>query len=156
MYEVAGLGPLRTHFQVSARRGLTKFVGREREIAEMRRALALALAGHGQIVAVVAEAGIGKSRLLHEFKAMLRSDCKVLEAYSVSHGKASAWLPVIELLRSYFAIQDQDEPPVRREKLRARLAALDPGLDDTLPYLFGLLGIGVGPGGPAGQAPTYS
>jgi predicted ATPase len=97
---------------------LTKFVGRERELTEMRRTLALTLAGHGQIVAVVAEAGIGKSRLFHEFKAMLQSDCKVLEAYSVSHGKASAWLPVIELLRSYFAIQNHDEPPARREKLR--------------------------------------
>jgi class 3 adenylate cyclase/tetratricopeptide (TPR) repeat protein len=145
VYEVTGLGPLRTHFLLSTRRGLTKFVGRERELAEMRRTLALALAGHGQIVAVVAEAGTGKSRLFHEFKAMLQSDCKVLEAYSVSHGKASAWLPVIELLRSYFAIQNQDEPPARRDKLRARLAALAPALDDTLPYLFGLLGIGEGP-----------
>jgi tetratricopeptide (TPR) repeat protein len=145
MYEVTGLGPLRTHFQLSARRGLTKFVGRERELAEMRRALDLAMSGRGQIVAVVAEAGTGKSRLFYEFKAVMPAECKVLEAYSVSHGKASAWLPVIELLRSYFAIQNQDEPPARREKLRALLAALDPALDDTLPYLFGLLGIGEGP-----------
>ena len=62
---------MRTHFQVSARRGLTKFVGRERELAEMKRALSLALGGQGQIIALVGEAGAGKSRLVHEFKAML-------------------------------------------------------------------------------------
>ena len=67
-------------------------------MAELTRALELARAGHGQIVAAVAEAGTGKSRLVYEFKAMLPSDCKVLEAYSVSHGKASAYLPVLELL----------------------------------------------------------
>jgi hypothetical protein len=90
VYEVTGLGPLRTHFQLSARRGLTKFVGRERELEHMGRALELALDGHGQIVAVVAEAGTGKSRLFHEFKATIPATCKVLEAYSVSHAKASA------------------------------------------------------------------
>jgi hypothetical protein len=63
VYEVTGLGPLRTHFQLAARRGLTKFVGREREIAEMRRALESAMGDRGQIVAVVADAGTGKSRL---------------------------------------------------------------------------------------------
>ena len=68
----------------------------------MRRALELAMGGHGQVVAVMAEAGTGKSRLFHEFKATMPAECKVLEAYSVSHGKASAWLPVLELLRGYF------------------------------------------------------
>ena len=156
VYEVTGLGPLLTHFQLSARRGLTKFVGREREIAEMRRALALALGGHGQIVAVVAEAGTGKSRLFHEFKAQIEgsvqhaspagrdaypTNCKLLEAYSVSHGKASEWLPVLELLRGYFAIQDADDPAARREKIRAALSALDPALSDVAPYLWSLLAI---------------
>ena len=70
----------------------------------MRRALDLAIDGHGQLVAVMAEAGTGKSRLFHEFKATIPASCKVLEAYSVSHGKASAWLPVLELLRGYFGI----------------------------------------------------
>src|SRR5713101_4113932 len=78
VYEVTGLGPLRTHFQLSARRGLTKFVGREREVAEMKRALELARSGHGQLIAVVAEAGTGKSRLFYEFKATLPAECKLL------------------------------------------------------------------------------
>jgi predicted ATPase/class 3 adenylate cyclase len=145
VYEVVRVGPLRTHFQLAARRGLTRFVGRERELEQMQHALDLASGGHGQIVAVMAEAGTGKSRLFYEFKAMLPAECKVLEAYSVSHGKAAAWLPVLELLRGYFDFQDADDPATRREKLRAKLATLDPALEDTLPYLFGLLGIQEGP-----------
>ncbi len=83
----------------------------------MKRALELARSGHGQLIAVVAEAGTGKSRLFYEFKAALPAECKLLEAYSVSHGKASAWLPVLELLRGYFGIQDGDDAATRREKV---------------------------------------
>jgi len=141
IYEIVGPGPLRTHFELSARRGLTKFVGRERELQHMHHALELAMSGHGQLVAVVAEAGTGKSRLFHEFKATLPSGCKVLEAYSASHGKSSAWLPVLELLRGYFGIQDVDDTAARREKVRARITAPDPAFNEVLPYLWGLLGI---------------
>src|SRR5712691_1733625 len=141
VYEVVGAGPLRDHFELAARRGLTKFVGRQREVAEMKRALELARDGHGQIVAAVAEAGTGKSRLVYEFKAMLPGDCKVLEAYSVSHGKASAYLPVLELLYDYFGIEGADDAAQRRGKIEMRLGSLDPALSDTLPYLFALLGI---------------
>ncbi len=140
-----GLGPLRSHFQRAARRGLTKFVGREREREQLQGALQLAISGHGQVVAVMAEAGTGKSRLFHEFKATIPTPCKVLEAYSVSHGKASAWLPVLELLRGYFGLQDGDDAAARRAKVRSALVALDPVLEDALPYLFGLLGIVDGP-----------
>jgi predicted ATPase len=145
VYEVTGPGPLRTHFQLSARRGLTKFVGREGELAQMQRALELAMSGHGQVLAVRAEAGTGKSRLFYEFKATLPAECKVLEAYSVSHGKASAWLPVLELLRKYFGIADGDHAATRREKVGTVVVALDPALQDTTSYLFGLLGIVGGP-----------
>src|SRR3984957_4997920 len=145
VYEVIGLGSLRTHFELSTRRVLTKFVGRESELEQMRRALELAVARQGQVVAVVAEAGTGKSRLYYEFKATLPAACKVLEAYSVSHGKASAWLPVLELLRKYFGLADGDDAAARREKVSATLAALEPALQDPLPYLFGLLGIVEGP-----------
>ena len=141
VFEVTGLGTLRTHFELSTRRGLTKFVGRESELDQMRHALELAMRGHGQMVGVAAEAGTGKSRLYYEFKATLPPECKVLEAYSVSHGKASAWLPVLELLRKSFGIADADDAATRREKVRAVLAALDPALNDAAPYLFGLLGI---------------
>jgi class 3 adenylate cyclase len=141
VYEVVGVGALRSHFDVAARRGLTKFVGRENELQQMKRALELAMSGHGQVVAVVAEAGTGKSRLLYEFKTTIPAECKLLEAYSVSYGKASAWLPVLELLRNYFGIQDTDNPAARRGKLSGALDSLDPALTDTLPYLFALLAI---------------
>jgi len=141
IYEVTGPGPLRTHFELAARRGLTQFVGRERELQQMQHALDLAMTGHGQLVAVMAEAGTGKSRLFYEFKAKLPPGCEVLEAYSVSHGKTSAWLPVLELLHGYVGIRDFDNPASRREKVRARITALDSALIDTLPYLWGLLEI---------------
>ncbi len=141
VYEVVRAGPLRTHFQLAARRGLTRFVGREREMAAMAGALEQARAGHGQIVAAVGEAGAGKSRLMYEFKATIPDECKVLEAYSVSHGKASAWLPVIELLKSYFEIASEDDDSRRSEKIEAKVRGLDPALAETLPYILSLLGI---------------
>jgi class 3 adenylate cyclase/tetratricopeptide (TPR) repeat protein len=141
VYEVVRAGPLRTHFQLAARRGLTRFVGREREMVAMAGALEQAMAGHGQIVAAVGEAGAGKSRLMYEFKATIPDGCKVLEAYSVSHGKASAWLPVIELLKSYFEIADEDDDSRRSEKVEAKVRALDPALAETLPYILSLLGV---------------
>ncbi len=141
VYEVTGLGPLRTHFQLSARRGLTKFVGRANEMAALGRAMELARSGHGQVAAIVAEAGSGKSRLVYEFKATLPGERLVLEAYSVSHGGASPYQPVLDLLHGYFGIVGTDEPDARRERVSSRLAALDPNLADTRPYLLALLGI---------------
>ena len=100
IYEVLGVGPLRTRLQVAARRGLTRFVGRQRDLEQLQQALTQAQAGHGQIVGVMGEPGLGKSRLFYEFKLLMHSGCLVLEAYSVSHGKASPYLPVIELLKT--------------------------------------------------------
>ena len=88
--------------QRSAGRGLTKFVGREREMEALKHAAEQANAGRGQIVAAMAEAGLGKSRLYFEFKATSQSGWMVLETFSVSHGKASAYLPVIDLLARLF------------------------------------------------------
>jgi predicted ATPase len=116
-------------------------VGREHELEQLQRALKLTITGHGQIVAVMAEAGTGKSRLIYEFKATIPPSFRLLEAYSVSHGKASAWLPVLELLRRYFGIGDADDTAARRDKVRVALDELDPALQDTLPYLLTLLGI---------------
>src|ERR1700722_18027774 len=128
VYEVVGVGALHGHFDLAARRGLTRFVGRGAELAQMRQALELAIGGSGQIVAAMGEAGTGKSRLFHEFKATIPAPCKVLEAYSVSHGKASAWLPVPELLRGYFGIEDGDEAASRAKRGGAGQSALDSAL----------------------------
>jgi class 3 adenylate cyclase/predicted ATPase len=141
VYEVVGLGPLRTRLQASARRGLSKFVGRDHEMAQLERALELARGGHGQLVAAVGEAGVGKSRLFHEFKIIAHSGCVILETFSVSHGKASAYLPLIDLLRNYFDIAEDDDERKRREKIGGKVLMLDRALEDTLPYLFSLLGV---------------
>jgi class 3 adenylate cyclase/tetratricopeptide (TPR) repeat protein len=141
VYEVTGLGPLRTRLQRSAGRGLTKFVGREREMEALKRAAEQAKAGHGQIVAAMAEAGVGKSRLFYEFKVTSQSGWMVLETFSVSHGKASAYLPIIDLLHGYFRITGEDDARTRREKVNGRIVTLDPALEDARPYLFGLLGL---------------
>jgi class 3 adenylate cyclase/predicted ATPase len=145
VYEVTGLGPLRTRLQRSAGRGYTKFVGREREMDAMKAAAERAKAGHGQIVAAMAEAGVGKSRLIFEFKASSTADWTVLEAFSFSHGKASSYLPVIDLLHSYFKITSEDDQRTRREKIAGRIAILDRTLEDAIPHLYSLLGIAAQP-----------
>ena len=141
VYEVNGLGPLRTRLQRAAGRGLTKFVGREREMEALGHAADRAKAGHGQIVAAMAEAGTGKSRLFFEFKVINQTGWMVLEAFSVSYGKASAYLPVLDLLHGYFRIAPEDDARTRREKVNGRIVTLDPALEDTRPHLFSLLGI---------------
>ena len=85
--------------------------------------------------------GVGKSRLLFEFKATSAAGWMVLEAFSVSHGKASAFLPVIDLLHGYFDVKTEDDARKRREKITGRVLALDRSLEDTLPYLCALLGL---------------
>jgi len=150
VYEVTGLGPLRNRLQRAAGRGLTKFVGREREMEALARAAEKAKAGQGQIVAAMAEAGTGKSRLFFEFKVKNQSGWMVLETFSVSHGKASAFLPVLDLLNGYFKISSDDDARARREKIGGKVLMLDRALEDTLPYLFALLGIAEG-GDPLAQ-----
>jgi class 3 adenylate cyclase/tetratricopeptide (TPR) repeat protein len=141
VFEVTGLGPLRTRLQRAVGRGLTKFVGRQAELEALKQAAEQAKVGHGQLAAAVGEAGVGKSRLFYEFKALAQSGCLVLETFSVSHGKASAYLPVIELLHAYFDIHAEDDARKRREKINGKVLTLDRDLEDTLPYLFALLGL---------------
>jgi len=141
---VTGLGPLRTRLQRAAAHGYTRFVSREAELKQMHHALELARHRHGQMVAAVGEPGVGKSRLFHEFSAVSQAGTLLLEAYSVSHGKASAYLPVTELLRDYFRIMVEDDARQRREKVAGKIAILDRNLEDTLPYLYALLGIADG------------
>jgi hypothetical protein len=139
--EVTGLGPLRTRLQRSAMRGYTKFVGRQPEIETMQQVAEQAKTGRGQIVAAVAEPGVGKSRLFDEFKATSQTGWLVLEGLSFSHGKATPYQPLIDLLHDYFGIDSSDEARRRREKVAGKLAMLDRSLEETLPQLFALLGI---------------
>jgi len=139
-YELIGATMTRSRFQAQASRGLTKFVGRATELAQLDEALGLARRAQGQIVAVVGEAGVGKSRLFWEFAHSHRVDgCLVVEAASMSYGKATAYLPVIELLRSYFQIEPRDDARKIREKVTGKLLSLDRALEPALPALLALL-----------------
>jgi class 3 adenylate cyclase len=137
VYEVTGQGPLRTHFQLSTRRGLTRFVGRDAEMEAIVRAAELAKAGHGQFVCVVAEPGVGKSRLLYEFKSKNQSGWMVLEAFSVSYGKSLAFQPVVDLLHTYFRIAPEDDARMRREKVNGKVLTLDRKLEERCPTCSG-------------------
>src|SRR5205823_6921709 len=117
-YELHGAGTVRSRLQAAAARGLTKFVGRDAELETLRRTLERAGAGHGQIVALVGEPGVGKSRLVWEFSRSHRTQgWLVLESRSVSYGKATAYLPVIDLLKTYCSIDATDDLRRMREKL---------------------------------------
>ena len=144
IFEVTGAGPARTRLQASTRRGLTRFVGRDAELEQLRRAQQLADAGHSQVAAIVAEAGVGKSRLVHELTHShhLRG-WRVLRGASVSYGKATSYLPVIDLLKGYFEIQDRDDLRDLREKVTGKLLTLDEALKPTLPALLALLDVPV-------------
>ncbi|MBI2159160.1 MAG: AAA family ATPase [Candidatus Rokubacteria bacterium] len=144
VFELLGAAASRTRLQVSAARGLTRFIGRDAELEQLRAALERARAGHGQVVALVGEPGVGKSRLVWELAHSHRTDgWLVLESSSVSHGKATAFLPVIDLLRTYLGIEDRDDVRRVREKLTGKLLTLDEGLRPTLPALQTLLDLPV-------------
>ena len=103
VFELTSAGAARSRLQAAAARGLTKFVGRSAELSQMFSALERSHAGHGQVVALVGEPGVGKSRLVWEFTHSHRArDWLVLESASVSYGKASAYRPVIDLLKELF------------------------------------------------------
>src|SRR5215471_11315746 len=140
IFEVTGVGVARTRLHAAARRGLTRFVGRDSELEQLWRAQELADKGRGQIVALVGEAGVGKSRLVYEFMRSHRlRGWLILEAASMSYGKATSYLPVIAFLKSYFKIQDRDDLREIREKITGKLLTLDEGLRPLLPPILGLL-----------------
>src|SRR5262245_6570973 len=140
IYELMRARPLRSRLRAAAAHGLTRFVGREVEIEQLQRALEGAGGGHGQVVAVIGEPGVGKSRLFYEFIHSHRAQgWLVLESFSVSYGKATAYLPVIDLLKTYFQIADRDETRTIRAKVTGHVLTLDEALRDTIPALLALL-----------------
>jgi class 3 adenylate cyclase/tetratricopeptide (TPR) repeat protein len=144
VHELAGVGPAQTRFQAVARRGLTQFVGRDAELEQLRRARRLARDGHGQVAALVAEAGVGKSRLLYELThSQSLKGWLVLECAAVSFGKAMSYLPVVNLLKSYFEIREKDSLQAINDKVAGKLLALDRSLEPTLPALLALLDVPV-------------
>jgi class 3 adenylate cyclase/tetratricopeptide (TPR) repeat protein len=144
VFELMGAGTARTRFQAAARRGLTRFVGRNAELEQLRDALDRASQGRGQVVAVVGDPGVGKSRLFWEFTHSHRlQSWLVLESASVSYGKATAYLPVIELLRGYFELESRDDLRKIRERVTGKLLTLDESLKPVLSGLLALLDVPV-------------
>lgn len=144
VFEVIGVGAARSRLQAAAARGLTRFVGRDGEIETLRQTLEHARAGRGQVVAVVGEPGVGKSRLFYEFTHSHRTaDWLIVESGSVSYGKATPYLPLIDLLKAYFKIHDRDNLREIREKVTGKLLTLDEALKSTLPALLTLLDVAI-------------
>src|SRR5213594_3733182 len=144
VYEVTGAGPVRTRLQATATRGLTRFVGRTAELEQLQQSLEGAAQGYGQVVALVGEPGVGKSRLFHELTRSHRTQgWMVLESGAVSYGKATAYLPVIGLLKAYYQIEGRDDTRKIREKVTGKLLALDRSLEPFLPALLSLLDVAV-------------
>ena len=142
VFRLEGVGDARSRLDLSRDRGFSRFVGREAEMAELGRALERAQAGAGGAVGIVAEPGVGKSRLCHEFAERCRADgLEVFEAQAQSHGTSSPYLPVLQMLRSFFGIGDRDPDQLARERIAGRTLLLDPGLGPELPLLFDFLGV---------------
>jgi class 3 adenylate cyclase len=139
VFELVGASTLRRRLQAAVVRGLTRFVGREAEISALRQALEQAGTGHGQVVAAVGEAGVGKSRLVYEFVHSYQTQgWRVLESTSVSYGKATAYFPVVDLLKHYAQVEDEDEPRTVRAKVTEQVLTLDGALQETIPALLRL------------------
>ena len=140
VFELTGAAAIRTRLQAARARGLTRFVGRDAEMEQVRQAAEQARRGRGQIVAVVGDPGVGKSRLFYEFlQSHHRQGWLVLEASSVSYGKATAFLPLADLLRSYFRIEPGDDIRSIRAKVTGTVLTLDRALEDTLPAVTWVL-----------------
>jgi class 3 adenylate cyclase len=143
-YELIGAGARRSRLSAAAARGLSRFVGRDAEIEQLREALGRAAGGHGQVVAIVGEPGVGKSRLVWEVTHSHRTHgWLILQAGAVSYGKATPYRPVIDLLKGYLQIGDRDEPRAVREKVTGKLLALDRALEPALPAFLALLDVPV-------------
>ncbi|WP_187640178.1 adenylate/guanylate cyclase domain-containing protein [Bosea sp. F3-2] len=140
LFELLGIGVARTRLQAMAARGLTRFVGRDAEMSAIHSALEPARAGHGQVIALVGEPGVGKSRLVWEVTHSHRTrEWLVLDSGSVSYGKATSWLPVIEMLKAHCRIEPRDGSRMIREKLTGKLLTLDRELEPDLPAFLALL-----------------
>jgi len=142
VHRLVGAGTARTRFDISRSRGLTRFVGRDADMATLEAALEQAQAGNGQVVGVVAEAGTGKSRLCFEFAERCRArGMSVNIGHAVAHGKNIPYLPMLQVFRGYYGITEQDDDRTVREKIAGRMLLLDEAFREVLPVLFEFFGV---------------
>jgi class 3 adenylate cyclase/tetratricopeptide (TPR) repeat protein len=142
VYALAGAGGARSRLDISRARGFTRFVGRGDELATLQAALEQSQNGSGVVVGVVGEAGVGKSRLCHEFvERARRQGVPIYEAQGQAHGREIPFLPVLQMMRSYFAIAESDSDQQAREKIAGRLLLLDEAFAENLPLVFDFLAV---------------
>jgi adenylate cyclase len=142
VFELVGVGTARTRLDLARARGLSRFVGRDGELDRLEAAFGRAREGDGSVTGIVAEPGIGKSRLCHEFAERRRAEgIEVYEAQGQAHGKETPYMPVLQMLRGYFRIGDREDDRTVREKIAGRMLLLDPDFAEDLPILFDFLGV---------------
>ena len=145
VYEATGPGLVRTRLEAATVRGLTRFVGRGAEVEQLCKALEQSRVGHGQLVAVVGEPGVGKSRLFHEISHSHQvHDWLILASGAAPYGKATSYLPVVDLLKTYFKVHDGQTHQEIRETVTGKLFALDPSLETIVPAVLALLDVPIG------------
>jgi class 3 adenylate cyclase/tetratricopeptide (TPR) repeat protein len=142
VFELAGIGSARSRLDLSRERGFSRFVGRDEEMAILDTALDRAVQGEGAAIGIVAEPGVGKSRLCHEFAERCRGrGIEVFECQAQAHARSIPFMPVLQMLRSYFGISDADPERLVREKIAGRALLLDSQFVEELPLLFDFLGV---------------
>src|SRR3989339_145184 len=142
VYQVIAPSSRRTRFDVSAERGLTPFVGRQRELELLLDGFDRSKEGRGQAISIISEAGIGKSRLLYEFrKAVTNEDVTFLEGRCLSYSRNVAYHPIVDILKANFEIQDNDTNQTVRQKVAGFLKIIQVDEPSTLPYLLELLSV---------------
>ncbi len=143
VHQLAGVGEARSRLDLARARGLSRLVGREAELAELEAALQRALAGDGGAVGIVADPGVGKSRLVHELarRAETLDGVEVFEAQAQSHGAALPYMPVLQMLRALFGLSEGEDEQAARQKIAGRTLLMDPDFGESLPLLFDFLGV---------------
>jgi len=142
VFQVIAPSTKRTKFDVSAERGLTPFIGRERELELLLDGFQRAKGGKGQAFSIISEAGVGKSRLLYEFrKAVANENVTFLEGKCLSYSRGVAYHPVIDILKSTFDIQEGEGDQGIRGKIKKGLEIMKVDEPSTLPYLLELLSV---------------
>jgi class 3 adenylate cyclase/predicted ATPase len=143
-YKLLKFGEVETRIEASVARGLTRFVGRKNSMSTIMEAFEKARLGSGQVLGIVGEAGVGKSRMLLEFKNLLPQNAYTyLEGRCLHFGGAMSYLPFLDILRAYFDIKEGDPELVIKKKMADKIAALDEKLENALPPLLELLSLKV-------------
>jgi class 3 adenylate cyclase len=141
-FELQGVGPLRTRLDASALRGLSRLIGRTAELSWLDGIVSRAIESNGQVVGMVGDAGVGKSRLCFEFIERCRARrVAVYDVHCPAHGATVPWLAIRDLLRSYFALAPDQEAEAIRRSVGQQLRALDPGFMDAVPLVLEVLGV---------------